>query len=867
MGNENLYKNIFKNTQDAILIADDDGNYIDANPAAAKLFGYTIEELCKLNVGDITPEQNIEESMKLWKEFIASDTMEGEFQIRRKDGKLVTTYFRAAANVTDHRHVSVMRDITNLKLAEAALKKSNDHLTSILESISDGFFVLNNNMIITYFNKEAEKILNRKREDVNGKHIFEEAFPEAKDSIFEKNYTKALNERITLTFEVDFGIAPYQNWFSVRVYPSETGISVYFQAITEQKKAELLLRNEESEKTQILQKMLNAFVLFESVFDDNGDFISYRFININKAYEKITGVKNEEVKGKTVHEVWPETEQEWIKRYGEVAVSGVPQTFELYHKPTDKIYFCQVYRPFDTSEKFCVIFEDRSEQKKAEENLRESEAFSKSLINFMSDGFSILDVNGIHIDVNPAFCKMTGFSREEIIGTGPPHPYWPAEEYKHIQEALSKTSQGILHSSELIFKKKNGERFPVIVSPSQLKDREGNVINNFATIKDITDRKKAEKALKESEEQLSSLYNSMTEGVCLHEIVYDESGKAVNYRILDANPIFEEILQIDRSKIKGKLATETYEVDKAPYLETYASVIKTNEPIRFESYFPPMKKYFSTAAFSLGKNKFATVFEDITERKNNEAELEEYRNHLERLIEDRTSELESANRELREFTYSVSHDLRAPLRSIMGFSEIISKRHRTSLNEEGIRYFDFIMEASNNMSRLIEDLLQYSRLGKKENEMVDMKSIIDNVLLNLEKEITELDAEIILPNKFPVVFSNRTLIEQIVFNLSNNSIKYHSKGERPKLEIAIEESPKKILITVKDNGIGIPHEYHEKIFNIFQRLHSDAEYPGTGIGLAIVKKSVTVLNGKVWLESDSGKGSTFFVELPTSTEN
>ncbi len=873
METDNLYKNIFMNTQDAILIADDDGNYIDANPAAAKLFGYTIEELCTLNVGDITPEQNIEESLKLWKEFIKTDSMEGEFEIRKKNGELRITHFRAIAKVIEGRHVSVMRDITERKTNELELTRSTEFLnrTGAMARVGGWEVDLEKNTVywtnathiihevpldytpsmneaLDFFHGESKKRIS---------DAVSNAIEKGEDYELELEFITAKNKRL---WGHAIGKSVFEKGKCIRLYGT-------FQDITERKLSEEAIKKSK----QDAEKYLNIAAEIIIAHDQEGNITL-----LNESGHELLGYNKNELIGKNWFQTClPKNIIENVKEIFNKIMKGKGEDLELVEgeilTKSGEIKTILWHNSILNEDGEIIgtlsSGEDISDKKMAEKQLEKSEKYLKNIISSMSDGFSILDVNGIHIDVNPAFCKMTGFSREEIIGTGPPHPYWPAEEYKHIQEAFSKTSHGILHSSELIFKKKNGERFPVIVSPSQLKDREGNVISNFATIKDITDRKEAEKALKESEERLSSLYNSMTEGVCLHEIIFDESGKAVNYRILDANPIFEEIIDIERSSIIGMLATEAYKIDKAPYLETYASVARTNEPIRFETYFPPMKKHFSIAAYSLGKNKFATVFDDITERKKNEAELEKYHNHLEHLIEERTRKLESANRELREFTYSVSHDLRAPLRSIMGFSEIISKRHRASLNEEGVRYFDFIMEASNNMSRLIEDLLQYSRLGKKENQMVNLKSIIENVLLTLEKDITELDAEIILPKKFPAILSSRTLIEQIVFNLVSNSLKYHSKGIKPKLEIAVEESPQKIIITVKDNGIGIQPEYQDKIFNIFQRLHSDADYPGTGVGLAIVKKSAAVLNGKVWLESALGKGSTFFVELPIITEN
>lgn len=255
---------------------------------------------------------------------------------------------------------------------------------------------------------------------------------------------------------------------------------------------------------------------------------------------------------------------------------------------------------------------------------------------------------------------------------------------------------------------------------------------------------------------------------------------------------------------------------------------------------------------------------DITDRKKAELEIQELNKELELRVAERTQELEDTNKELESFVYSVSHDLKAPLRSIMGFSEIISRRHAPRLNEEGKAYFGYVLEASKNMANLIEDLLRFSRLSKKsvDKEAIELNDILEQVLQNLNQDILVSNAKIVAPDKMLTIYADRSLLGQILSNLISNGIKYHRKGVDPEIVISVDENEETSTIKISDNGQGIPKEHHEKIFNIFQRLHSSEEYPGTGIGLSIVKKAVASLGGEIFVESELNKGSTFSVVIP-----
>lgn len=266
--------------------------------------------------------------------------------------------------------------------------------------------------------------------------------------------------------------------------------------------------------------------------------------------------------------------------------------------------------------------------------------------------------------------------------------------------------------------------------------------------------------------------------------------------------------------------------------------------------------------------------------------LEEVQRHaaeMERRVAERTAQLQTANADLEAFSYSVSHDLRAPLRAVSGFAQILADRHRPSLNPEGQRYMDNIVQAAERMDRLINDLLAYSRLGRRSvmRQPVSLREVVGQIAGDLAGRAAEIGATLEIADDLPVVRGDATLLRQIFTNLLDNAFTYRRTAVP--LRVAITWSPqtsevcgdsatsseqapegfsRHVIVRVSDNGIGIPTENHEKIFNVFQRLHSDDAYPGSGIGLAIVKKSVELLEGRIWVESRPGAGSTFGVQLP-----
>ncbi|GAB4428945.1 MAG: hypothetical protein Fur0044_26730 [Anaerolineae bacterium] len=237
---------------------------------------------------------------------------------------------------------------------------------------------------------------------------------------------------------------------------------------------------------------------------------------------------------------------------------------------------------------------------------------------------------------------------------------------------------------------------------------------------------------------------------------------------------------------------------------------------------------------------------------------------LEERVAHRTAELEAVNKDLEAFSYSVSHDLRAPLRAVSGFAAILARRHRANLNDEGQHYLDNIVQAGEQMGRLIDDLLTYSRLGRSSVHRgpVALREIFTLLAEEFAGRVKEIGGRLEIADDLPVVMGDKTLLTQIFTNLLDNALTYRRADVPAQVTVTHQTEDKMVIVRVSDNGIGIAPEYQEKIFNIFQRLHSQEEYPGTGIGLATVKRSVEMLGGRLWVESKVGQGSAFFVKLP-----
>ena len=390
------------------------------------------------------------------------------------------------------------------------------------------------------------------------------------------------------------------------------------------------------------------------------------------------------------------------------------------------------------------------------------------------------------------------------------------------------------------------------------------VVRVTGTILEITEAKLAEAALAESERRFRSLFESMAEGVALHELVVDERGAPVDYRILAVNPAYTAQTGVRAEEACGRLSRDVYGTDEPPYLSEYVHATLTGEPCRFQVFFEPLGKLFDITVVRQDASHFATVFEDITEQQRAEDQIRRLNIELEERVLERTAQLAAKNEELKGFAYTVSHDLKAPLRGIAGYADELNRRHREGLSERAEFCLSQVLSATRNMDHLIEDLLHYSRMDAETASLTDveLRGLVAAILRDRGLVIGEQHIDVTVDIPFATLRAWERGLLQVLANLIDNAIKFSRDANPPRLGIRAKESADVWTLSVSDNGIGFDMDYHDRIFGLFNRLVRAEEFDGTGAGLAIAKKVLEKQGGRIWAEAAPGQGATFFVELP-----
>ena len=491
------------------------------------------------------------------------------------------------------------------------------------------------------------------------------------------------------------------------------------------------------------------------------------------------------------------------------------------------------------------------------EDLLRSERVFRRLVDSVEDyAIFLLTPEGYVASWNPGAERIKGYKADEIIGQ---HfsKFYTAEDLAAGKPAheLQVAGQVGAYEDEGWRLKNDGSRFWANVVITRILDDDGRLAGFGKITRDLTERKYAE-----------NQYRRLIEGVTDYAIYsLDYSGHVTSW-----NSGAQRLKGYKADEIIGQHFSKFYTPeDAANGLPARVLEIASREG-HFEGEGWRVRKngerFWSSVVVTPIRDEggeligFSKITRDVSDRK---AMLDQIQRHSQEL-EARVKEREQTNAELEAFSYSVSHDLRAPLRAIEGFSDIIMEEYAGKLPPEVKEHLQQIVAAAARMNRLVQDLLNYSRLSR-----IELQAVPVNVRAAVMDACNQLDPELrskvtVLADSNLKVRAQGAVLRQVLFNLLSNGLKFTKPGSPPKVEVKALEQDGFVQVQVKDEGIGIAPQHRERIFRVFERLHNAEEYPGTGIGLAIVKRGITGMGGTVGLKSELGKGSTFEIHLPAA---
>lgn len=491
----------------------------------------------------------------------------------------------------------------------------------------------------------------------------------------------------------------------------------------------------------------------------------------------------------------------------------------------------------------------------------ESESRLRRITDNMLDMIAQTDTNWKYEYVSPSHTSILGYETDEMLKKSVLDLVY-YEDRRRVVTFLQKALQGSkLGSIEFRCKNKKGDLLWIELVGNFLFDDHGRISGAIFGSRDITERRRAEEALRDSEEKYREIMGAIEEG--FYEVDIFGNFTFFNDSLCRITGYTRKELLEKSSKI---LSRDSGEVSR--WLKKVAATGKPENSLIWTFTNIDGSEKFVEVSISLIKDKqgnrlgFRGMIRDVTERRIAEEEIRIMNEELENRVAERTAQLEAANRELEAFSYSVSHDLRAPLRSIDGFSTAIVEDYNEKLDKQSMDYLQRIRAASRHMGQLIDDLLKLSRVTRSEmcHESVNLSGLVEEILVQFKQAEPERNLEFtIAPGLF--VMGDTRLLRIMLENLLGNAWKFTSKNSSAKVEFGVKEDGEEPVYFVSDNGAGFEMAYADKLFGAFQRLHSLDEFKGTGIGLATVSRIVNRHGGRVWAEGAVEEGATFYFTL------
>jgi PAS domain S-box-containing protein len=652
---------------------------------------------------------------------------------------------------------------------------------------------------------------------------------------------------------------------------------------TERKIAEKALMKSLESKSNILNALKESEEKYRRWFEDNltGNYVATlegKLLECNSAFMEIYGFSSKKEAFKS--DISKFNPSGWADLIANLKNEHKIMSHKSKHRrPDGKLIhilsnFVGVFN--DSGELIQVkgyIFDD-TEHEEAEMDLKESEKKFRETFENATIGISLTGIDGSLIKVNRTLSEIIGYSKEELKSIKYADIIHPDDlkRNKSLIKSLLESKNGKARFEER-YVHKDGHVLWGDVNTFLLREN-GKPIYFITHIQDITERKKMEESLRRKGAELAEAQRVTKTGSWNFDLV---SGK-----IRWSEELYR-IFELQKSEFNGKY--ESFICNVHP--EDRELVYKTNEDAKEKGTIFDIEYRIVTSGGAIkvvreigyptkdNSGKVVRLFgtaQDITERKNIEEKLKEAHDNLELKVKERTYELNKAieelkrsNNELKQFAYVSSHDLQEPLRTIASFTQLLERRYKGQLDSDADEFMEYIVDASVRMKQQINDLLDYSRISTegKEFKLVNTNLILSQAIFNLKSSIDENNAEITY-GALPDVVADGDQLRRVFQNLVGNAIKYKRANEIPEIHISAYEDSRtnEYVFSVSDNGIGIEKHYQDKIFQIFQRLHTMDEYQGTGIGLSVVKRVIDRHGGRIWVKSELGNGARFYFTIP-----
>lgn len=777
--------------------------------------------------------------------------------------------------------------------SEQSLREVRDELNVILQSVVDGITAQDINGKIIFANSSAanlteysspDSMLNKPFSQTQHRYeMFDESGESLSFSSLPRHHVFRTGQPASITFQMRFTDSNEEKWIYLTSSPVfdkkgkvKFAVNV-FRDITEQFEDERI----RAQLATIVQNSDDAIVSK----DLNGIIESW-----NPGAEKLYGYSAKEVIGQPISILFPEDikprEMNLRKRVASGEKIHHYETKRL-HKEGHSLDISLTISPIrEGNEKiirYSTIERDITWRKKREAEIRslqkQTEQQRQRLETIIANIPGIVYVGSGSEDAGKQSMDFISDYAEEMLG-------YPANEWSSVDNFWKKIvhpddwDQAVAKANEIYdsckaglasFRciTKAGKVIHVEAHSSIITDENGERIGTCGVVMDITEHKQAQDTIQQNSmllETLNKRLRNLVDNVpgIVYESTIDIETNEQHYNFMSdyvetllgypaenwkTNPNFWEEL-IPPTDLEKSLADAEVSYESGKPGNTEFRSLDHNGDIRH------LEAYFHFVPNENDVVKSYGVIMDITERKQAEAMIAKY-----------TEELRRSNEELEQFAYVASHDLQEPLRKISSYLQLIETRYADQLDEDGKEFIDYAVDGAMRMKQLINDLLLYSRVQRNKGkfDLVSVEDIVHNVLEGLALNIEENQAEITY-DTLPKIHSNEGQLSQLFQNLLTNAIKFRNQETSPKVHIGVEKQGEEWLFCVRDNGIGMQPDYFERIFIIFQRLHSRKKYPGTGIGLAICKRIVQNHGGHIWVESEVGNGTTFYFTLPIRSQ-